>query len=161
MYITNVSYSVNSKYLTLAHSLIDGRRLNVTSELSGTVTKALLHGELFVMPADGSSNKYYSFMKKSLETCKFLANPESEPILNAIWQEMAKDSRHNIALKCPVQPVSFFFLDRSFVRIRSYIKFENYDCFRVLTTCETLNWTPRKFHRCYLASSFTQKLPLK
>lgn len=108
MHITNVSYIVQSKYLKVSHNLVDGRRLNVTSELFGTVSKALLDGELFIMPVDGSSNKYHSFMTKSLEICKFLTNPKSDPILNAIWQEVVKDSRHNVALKCPIQPVSLF-----------------------------------------------------
>lgn len=111
-----MTYKVESKHLKVTHSLVDGRRLNVTSELSGIVSKALLHGELFVMPLDGSSNKYNSFMKKSLEICEFLTNPESEPILNAIWEEVAADSRHNVALKCPIQPVSFFMTEMRDVR---------------------------------------------
>lgn len=105
MRVTNISYGVQSKYFKVTHNLIDELRLNVTAELSGTVTKFLLHVEVFVMPLDGSS-KYHSFMVKSMEVCSFLANPWSEPMLNFVWKELAKDYRHNVVLECPVHPVS-------------------------------------------------------
>lgn len=106
--ITNVSHNVKSKFATVDYNLFDGREANVTCKLFGTVTKALVEAELFVMPLDGSS-PYHSCMKKSVEICNFLAYPWTEPLAYILWKEVSKDYRHKIAFECPVQPVRFIY----------------------------------------------------
>lgn len=97
----NFTYTVNSKHLKLKHNIIDGNRVNLTLDLSGTITKVLVSGEVRV-----TRNHITNSIKRSYEICKFLANPKAEPMIYAIFQQLNKDPRHKIPYKCPVEPVS-------------------------------------------------------
>lgn len=106
--MTNVTYTIDSKYATLNFSIKNGKKLNVNAKLTESLTKVVFHTEVLVQSLDGAgsgSAKYRSFMKKTINVCKFMDNPNIEPLLTASWTQFLADKRQKIVTKCPILAV--------------------------------------------------------
>lgn len=50
---------------------------------------------------------YQSFLKRTIDYCKFTSNPLSDPFVNIIYEGLKRDKNNKIFGKCPILPVSF------------------------------------------------------